>query len=105
MVICGIVLDREYLPDLRYEGVKDSKAVKPERREELNKLLEENAEEIEVVEFQPSEIDRLREEGTNLNEIEEMGFVRILNQLNSPTAYLDAVSANAGNLLKIFGTG
>jgi len=95
MIICGIVLNRECLEDLRSEGVKDSKAIRPEGREKLAKILEKKAEKIETVSFRAPEIDRMRTNGKNLNRIEEMGFVRIIERLDTPVAYIDAASANA----------
>lgn len=95
MVICGIVLRRKSLDELKFEGVRDSKEIEPDRREELAKILRKKASKIKLIEFEPTRIDRLRKEGTNLNQIEEIGFVEILNQLNSQIAYVDAASANS----------
>lgn len=95
MVICGIVLRRKSLDELKFEGVRDSKEIEPDRREELAKILRKKASKIKLIEFEPTRIDRLRKEGTNLNQIEEIGFVEILNQLDSQIAYVDAASANS----------
>ncbi len=94
MVICGIVLESGEFEDLRKEGIRDSKEINPHRREELKVFLEERAEVIEIVEFEPWEIDELRREGTNLNRIEAIGFARILDRLSPEKAYLDSASAN-----------
>lgn len=94
MVICGITLDPESFEELRVERVRDSKKISPRRRESLAALLKDRAEDYEIVEFGPAEIDQLRAEGTNLNEIEALGFAKILNRLEPPKAYIDSASAN-----------
>ncbi len=95
MVICGVSFRPDVFGDLEREGVRDSKEINPERRNELNNFLREKAEEIEIVEFGPEEIDTLRGSGTNLNQIEEIGFSKILNRLKSQKAFIDSASANA----------
>ena len=94
MVICGIVLDTETFEDLERENVRDSKVIPPDRRQELKAFLEGEAEQIEIVEFEPEEIDELRNEGTNLNKIEAIGFARILDCLDFEKALLDSASRN-----------
>ena len=95
MVICGIVLDKKTFADLKDKGVKDSKKISPGKREKLKVFLEDQAEEIEIVEFGPEEIDELRKEGTKLNEIEAIGFAKILDRLSFGKAYLDSASRDS----------
>lgn len=95
MVICGITIDQNIYGELRSERVRDSKKIGPNRREILAKFLKRKAEKYEILEFEAEEIDRLRGEGTNMNQIEELGFARVLNRLNPQKAYIDSASANA----------
>ncbi len=95
MVICGIALDRAIFDKLRTERVRDSKKISPNRRETLAEFLREEAEKIEIEEFESAEIDELRKDGTNLNKIEAIGFARIIDKLDVDKAYLDSASANA----------
>ncbi|KXB05929.1 hypothetical protein AKJ53_01735 [candidate division MSBL1 archaeon SCGC-AAA382F02] len=94
MVICGILLDTDVFAELKAERVRDSKKISPNRRKELSELLKKRAEKFEIVEIEPGEIDQLRGEGTNLNQIEAIGFARVLNRLNPETVYVDSASAN-----------
>ncbi len=95
MVICGVSLSPSLHEKLRDKGVRDSKKIIPERREELASFLRKEAHRIEHVEFGPDKIDRLRENGTDMNQIEASGFARLLNELNPPKAHLDSASANS----------
>lgn len=95
MVICGITLDPDNFEELKAERVRDSKKIGPKRRESLAELLKDRAEDYEIVEYGPAEIDQLRAEGTNLNEIEALGFAKAINRLEPPKAYIDSASANA----------
>lgn len=95
MVICGVMFSPEIFGELRAERVRDSKTIGPNRREFLDKFLKGKIDRYEIVEYSPSEIDRLREEGVNLNQIEVEGFARVLNNLEPSKAYLDSASASA----------
>lgn len=95
MVICGVVLSPDVHGELKAKRVRDSKEIGPRKREYLAKLIKKRAEKFEILEFEPAEIDQLREEGTNLNRIEAIGFARVLNRLESRKAYLDSASANS----------
>lgn len=101
MVICGVSLRSSLWHELRNRGVRDSKKISPERREELALFLREEAERIEFVEIGPEQIDRARDNGSNMNQIEADGFARILNKLDPPRAYLDSASANAQKFASI----
>lgn len=102
LVLCGALLDRKVFKELNAERVRDSKKIGPHRRAELAELIAEKAERYEIVEFEPSEIDRLRlEEGVNLNEIEAIGFSRLINRLNPTKVYVDSAGANARRFAKM----
>lgn len=94
MVICGVVLSPKDFGELRAERVRDSKKIGPNRREFLAQLIKNKAEKRAISEHEPKEIDELRWNGTNLNQIEAMGFAQVLNRLNSQKAYIDSASAN-----------
>lgn len=95
MVICGIVLSPKIFGELRAERVRDSKRIGPKRRKELARFLKKKVKEYEIVEFGPAEIDQLRGKSININQIEAMGFVRVLKRLNPPKAYIDSAAADA----------
>lgn len=95
MVICGVMFSPKIFGELKAERVRDSKMIGPNRREFLDEFLKGKINRYEIVEFSPSEIDRLRSEGVNMNQIEVEGYARILNALKPSKAYLDSASANA----------
>lgn len=94
MVICGLKISSEKMEELSKNGVKDSKDLNPGKRRKLDTLIREKAEEIEIIEFKANKIDSLRKRGVNLNEIELLGFRKILHILKPNKAYIDAASAN-----------
>lgn len=80
---------------MKSERVRDSKKIGKQRRKELAELLHRRAEKIEFVEFWPEDIDEMRQNGTNLNRIEAIGFAKLLDRLKASQAYIDSASANA----------
>ncbi|MFP4005795.1 MAG: ribonuclease HII [Candidatus Hadarchaeia archaeon] len=95
MVICGIEISPRTYGELKAERVRDSKKIGENRRAELAELIRKRAKKIEFVEFWPGEIDRMREGGTNLNEIEAIGFAELLDLFKASRAYIDSASANS----------
>jgi len=73
-------------------GVRDSKRLSPERREQLAKLIE-DATEVQVVELTAKEIDERRKSQT-MNEITVDLFARIIELLHPDRVYVDAADVN-----------
>lgn len=94
MVICGVVVKPEILPELKTKGVKDSKKISPDRRKNLAEFLRKKVEGFEFLEINPQEIDRLRSRGTTLNQIEADGFAELIGRLETEKVYVDSASAN-----------
>lgn len=94
MVIAGVLIPENKEPILERMGVKDSKRLTPSRRQILARKLKKMFE-YETVIIQAQEIDKLRAEGTNLNEIEKIAMEKIINKMNPPKAILDAVDIKA----------
>lgn len=91
MVVSGVCVDDE--SQLTTLGVKDSKKLKPARREQLAREIKAIAG-IETVIVPAEEIDLLRMEMT-LNELEANLFSSVLSKLRPEVAYLDSVDVNA----------
>ncbi len=85
MVICGVMLDGPQLPVLLADGVKDSKALSPARREQLSRRIMEVAKGVFIEEISPSEIEE-----RNLNLLEIWRMARIISRANPASIYLDA---------------
>jgi ribonuclease HII len=94
MVICGVLVDSERLPELERIGVKDSKALSHSQRLRLKKQIEKIAIKIVTRNVSAQDIDRLRKR-TTLNEIEVEAFVKIAKELKPQEIFLDAADVNA----------
>lgn len=93
LVICGYLVKEEKIRELRELGVKDSKQLTPEKREELAPKLKKIAEDFVVLSISPQEIDILRSK-TNLNKIEIKRMQQMIELLCPGKAVIDAPEAN-----------
>ncbi len=96
MVMVLAVVDEEKTPRLRELGVKDSKAVPPEKREEITKQLERVLDEIVIIEVAPQRIDEFVAR-RGLNELEAATAAELILQSKTrpPVVYVDAPDPNA----------
>lgn len=94
MIICGVLVGPEKIPDLEKIGAKDSKLLSPSRRLTLNQRIRVIATRVEVRSVSAADIDRLRKH-TTLNEIEVAEFVSVVKSLKPQKVYLDAADVNA----------
>ena len=94
MVICGVLIDSERLPELVQIGAKDSKTLSHSQRLKLKVKIEQVAARIEIRSVSAADIDRLRKR-TTLNEIEVAEFVSIAKALKPQKIYLDAADVIA----------
>ncbi|WP_407454737.1 ribonuclease HII [Methanobrevibacter sp.] len=94
MVIAGVVVPEKMGKVLERMGVKDSKRLTPNRRIILSRKLKKMFE-YEIVVISAREIDDLRANGVNLNEIEKNAMENIILKLNPEKAIVDAVDVKA----------
>ncbi len=94
MVIAGVVVPEKMGKVLERMGVKDSKRLTPNRRIILSRKLKKMFE-YEIVVISAREIDDLRANGVNLNEIEKNAMENIILKLNPKKAIVDAVDVKA----------
>ncbi|MEE0935424.1 MAG: ribonuclease HII [Methanobrevibacter sp.] len=94
MVIAGVIVPEKMEKVLERMGVKDSKRLVPHRRTILSRKLKKMFE-YEIVVISAREIDEMRAEGINLNEIEKNAMESILIKLNPEKAIVDAVDVKA----------
>lgn len=94
MVIAGVVVPEKMEKVLERMGVKDSKRLTPNRRTILSRKLKKMFD-YEIVVITAREIDEMRAEGINLNEIEKNAMEYILLKLNPEKAIVDAVDVKA----------
>lgn len=94
LVVAGVVVSEENEKKLKKIGVKDSKKLKPEKREKLAAQIEDIADNILVMRVQPCRIDKLRSEGIKLDMIEAIKMAEIIEMGNPNKVYVDALSIN-----------
>lgn len=94
LVVAGVVVSEENEKKLKKIGVKDSKQLKPDKREKLAVQIEEIADNILVMRIQPCRIDKLRGEGVKLDMIEAIKMAEIIEMGNPNKVYVDALSIN-----------
>jgi ribonuclease HII len=105
LVIAGALFQEEKKNALREIGVKDSKLLTPEKREELFEKVKYLAEAYKVIEVSPSEIDARFSVNTNLNQLEAIKFAEIINDLKPDVVIIDTPTKNTKsfeNYLKKF---
>ena len=88
LVICGFATTDDELEKLKKFGIKDSKKLSKNRREELVELLFKNGE-CEIVVIPPDELDSLMAQKT-INEILYENFEKIIYKLKPEIAYVDS---------------
>ncbi|WP_298500202.1 ribonuclease HII [uncultured Methanobrevibacter sp.] len=94
LVIAGVVVPEKMEKVLERMGVKDSKRLAPHRRTILSRKLKKMFE-YEIVVISAREIDEMRADGINLNEIEKNAMESILLKIKPEKAIVDAVDVKA----------
>lgn len=94
LVIAGVVIPEKMEKVLERMGVKDSKKLAPHRRTILSRKLKKMFD-YEIVVISAREIDEMRAEGINLNEIEKNAMESILMKMKPEKAIVDAVDVKA----------
>ncbi len=101
MVLAGVTIDKNFEKKLVKIGVRDSKVLKPAKREELAKEIEKIARNIIVLRVQPCRIDDFRAIGVNLDRIEAMKMAEIIDMSGDGTVYVDSLQSNPKNFRNI----
>ena len=94
MVIAGVIIPEKMEKVLERMGVKDSKRLTPNRRTILSRKLKKMFE-YEIVVISALEIDKMRADGINLNDIEKNAMRDLIIRLNPEKAIVDAVDVKA----------
>lgn len=98
--MAGILIKEEDIPLLEKLGVKDSKLLTKEKREELFNQIKDLAVNHKIISLTPEQIDQnLKHPSSNLNWLEANTSVTILNQLKPDQAILDCPSPNVAAYL------
>lgn len=94
LVIAGVLIPEKMEKVLERMGVKDSKKLAPHRRTILSRKLKKMFD-YEIVVISAREIDEMRADGINLNEIEKNAMESILLKIKPEKAIVDAVDVKA----------
>ncbi|KZX11561.1 ribonuclease HII [Methanobrevibacter curvatus] len=82
IVVAGIIIPDDKIKVLERMGIKDSKRLTPRRRTILSKKLK-NMFNYEIVQISAKDIDEMRDNDINLNEIERRAIKQIIKNLIS----------------------
>jgi len=93
LVIAGASFFKKDLKKLKELGVKDSKELSKEKREELAEKIEELASEIIVMKVKPCKIDSWRKLNRSLDLLEAKKMAEIIQISNANIFYLDALTS------------
>jgi len=93
LVIAGVLIDEKDSSRLEELGVKDSKLLSPNRRDQLAKEIRKLALQCHVIMLSPAEIDQVVEKGRKLhrlNRLEAQTMAKVIAALKPDVAYVDA---------------
>ena len=82
MILAGCFIDSEIEKEFRSLGVRDSKQLTPRRREFLAEEIRKKAKAFDIVIVSPEEIDKSKDKGIKLNELEALAAAKIINNIN-----------------------
>ncbi|MBI2665288.1 ribonuclease HII [Candidatus Woesearchaeota archaeon] len=95
LVMVALAVDEEGEKKLQWMGVKDSKLLSSEVREELFPRIKEVVKDFRIEVIEPDAIDlSLSEENTNLNWLEADTSVRLVSDMDAHRLILDCPSPN-----------
>lgn len=89
MMIAGVAIDKDRMPELTRLGIKDSKLLTPMRRNYLAVKIKEVAKSFYVLEVSARQIDEFRKIMT-MNQLMVICHAKVLIELKPDKAYLDA---------------
>ncbi len=97
MVMAGVSASEENLRKLETLGIKDSKLLSKEQREELYDKIIEIVDSYEIIAVSAQEIDKYNFSGINLNKMEALVAGKIINKLEPSKVWVDSPEpANGG---------
>jgi ribonuclease HII len=93
LVIAGVLVEEKALPLLQSLGVKDSKLLSPQRREQLSAEIRKIAIKWHIIALSPEKIDDIVTNGKKLhklNRLEAHTMAEVITALEPDIAYVDA---------------
>lgn len=97
MVMAGVSASNKNLTRLKKLGIKDSKLLTKEKREELYDQIIDIVDAYEIISVNAQEIDEYNFSGINLNKMEALIAGKIINKLDPEKVWVDSPEpANGG---------
>ncbi len=90
LIMAGVAISEDKLPELEKLGVKDSKFLTPSRRKQLYSEIIKIVDGYHIVEVSAQEIDQRKSVGTNLNKLEAIKAAEIVASLSPKKVILDS---------------
>lgn len=96
LVMAGVLIDEKDEPKLKSLGVKDSKLVTKEKREELFDVIKKISKKYKIIIAEPKEVDDAvnGKENLNLNWLEAEKSIDIIKNLDPDKVFVDCPSTN-----------
>ncbi|TMS41034.1 MAG: ribonuclease HII [Methanobacterium sp.] len=88
LVLCGVVIEEDRIKFLERIKVKDSKKISPKKRVVLSRKIRKITD-YHLVKIQAHDIDILRANQVNLNQIEKLGMRKIIEKSGANTCIVD----------------
>ena len=88
LVLCGVVIAEERIKFLERLKVKDSKKISPKKRVVLSRKIRKITD-FHLVKIAAHDIDVLRNNEVNLNQIEKLGMRKIIEKAGADTCIVD----------------
>ncbi len=89
-----MVITEEKEKELKKLGVKDSKELSPKKREKLAEEIDKIVDHSVIIHVPACNIDSMRRQGINLNQIEALKIAEIINLMQPDKAIIDTPSYN-----------
>ena len=97
LVMAGVSVSENKIPLLKEIGIKDSKLLTREKRDELYDEIIKIVDGYEIINVDANEIDDYKDKGVNLNKMEARVAAKIINSLSPRKVYVDSPEpANGG---------
>jgi len=90
MVISGILIDEEKVPELKKIGVKDSKLLTPKQRDNLFGKILKIVDDSKIIIISAQEIDSRAAVDLNINQLEALKCAEIIKALKPDIVYVDS---------------
>ena len=104
LVLAGICIEEEKIPELAKLDVKDSKLLLPSKRKELFSKIISLAKDYKIIKVDAQEIDSRANVGLNINLLEALKCSEIVDALRPEIAYVDSpISPRASRFSELIG--